>query len=80
MKIITQQLAEDIPQNHALLENQVVNPQNFAELFQVLRAVQNLTVYDITKTKAHPPKSIIKVIIPSNYCIHFHIMIINYYR
>ena len=61
MKIITQQLAEDIPKNHALLANQVVNPQNFAELFKVLRAVQNLTVYDITKTKAHPPKSIIKV-------------------
>ena len=61
MKIITQQLAEDIPKNHALLANQVVNPQNFEELFQTLRTVQNLTVYDITKTKAHPPKSIIKV-------------------
>ena len=61
MKIITQQLAENIPRNHALLANQVVNPQNFEELFPVLGAVQNLIVYDLTITKTHPPESIIKV-------------------
>ena len=61
MKIITQQLAENIPRNHSLLANQVINPQNFAALFRFLETVQNLIVYDITKTKTHPPESIIKV-------------------
>ena len=61
MKIITQQLADKLPENHELLSNLALNPQDYLEIHTVLKKVQQLTIYDITITKEHPVETIINV-------------------
>ena len=61
MKIITQQLADKLPENHELLSNLALNPQDYLEIHTVLKKVQQLTIYDITTTKKHPVETIINV-------------------
>ena len=61
MTIITKQLANNLPKHHELLYNQVVNPQNYSQLNQILTEAQHLTIYDITKTKKCPQDTIISV-------------------
>ena len=48
MKIITQQLADKLPNNHELLSNLTLNPQDYSEIHPILTGVQQLTIYDIT--------------------------------
>ena len=61
MKIITQQLADKLPNNHELLSNLALNPQDYLTIYPVLKEAQQLTIYDITTTKEHPVETIINV-------------------
>ena len=61
MKIITNQLAKKLPQNHKLRKNKVVNPRDFSEVSSFLKNIENLSIYDITKTSKYPPNTIISV-------------------
>ena len=61
MKIITQQLADKLPNNHELLSNLALNPQDYLTIYTVLKEAQQLTIYDITTTKEHPVETIINV-------------------
>ena len=61
MKIITQQLADTLPKNHELLSNMALNPQDYLTIHFALKETQQLTIYDITKTKKHPVETIINV-------------------
>mgnify|MGYP001288599784 FL=1 len=61
MKIITQQLFEKLQADHELLSGQVVNPEDYSALHSLLIEEQEITIYDITKTKTHPPNTIISV-------------------
>ena len=61
MIIITQQLADKLPNNHELLSNLTLYPQDYLAIHSVLKEVQQLTIYDITTTKEHPVETIINV-------------------
>jgi len=61
MKIITEQLAKKLPRKHVLRLNKIVNPQDYLSIYAIIKGAQELTIYDITKTKKHPPESIISV-------------------
>jgi hypothetical protein len=61
MKIITQQLFEKLQADHELLSGQVVNPEDYSALHSLLIEEQEITIYDSTKTKTHPPNTIISV-------------------
>mgnify|MGYP001332038079 CR=1 FL=1 len=61
MKIITQQLAEKLPRYHDLLSNQTVDPLDYSTLHFIITETQQLTIYDITRTKKHPNETIINV-------------------
>ncbi len=61
MKIITKQLADKLPNNHELLSNPVLNPQDYSAIHLALKEAQQITIFDITTTKKHPKKTIINV-------------------
>ena len=61
MKIITQQLADKLPNNHELLSNLALNPQDYLTIHPVLKEAKQLIIYDITTTNEHPAETIINV-------------------
>ena len=61
MKIITQQLADKLPENHELLSNLVLNPQDYLTTYPVLKEAQQLIIYDRTRTNEYPVETIINV-------------------
>lgn len=61
MKIITQQLADKLPNDHKLLLNREINPQDYLTLFSVFKGLQQLTIYDITATTKHPTGAMLGV-------------------
>ena len=61
MKIITQQLADKLPKNNELLSNLALNPQDYLTIHSILKEVQQLIIYDITRTNEYPVETIINV-------------------
>ena len=61
MIIITQQLANKLPQNNLLLSNQVLNPLDYSGVRSVISAAKELTIYDITHNEKLPEGKIISV-------------------
>ena len=67
MKIITEQLAEHLPQDHELKKQNIVNPTNFNHLYQLLISSKIDEIIVIDSTKNHKFKQ--GTILP----IHDHI-------
>ena len=53
LKLITQQLAKNLPPDHCLKKNKVINPTNFNNIFNLFNSItdRELCIFDATITK-----------------------------
>ena len=63
LKIITQQLAKILPQNHVLQKNQTIDPTNFNKLNKLLNSIiiKEICVFDATMSMKIKKNEIIQV-------------------